>query len=123
MLPSQFSPRSFAILVLLSLCVGCTPLVIGVVGGAAAGGVESVRADQKRQHSTTTYIATVASNALYVPAKVIFAGVGALTSGLAYIVTFGDRKVSEDIWDSSVYGDYVLTPSMIEGHEPVQFVH
>ena len=69
-----------------------------------------------------TYAGTVLANVVYVPAKIVFAGAGAATSGVAYIVTLGDTETSDSVWNASVGGNYVLTPNMIEGDEPVRFV-
>jgi hypothetical protein len=62
------------------------------------------------------------ADVVYVPAKIVFAGLGALTSGAAYLLTLGDSSVSDDIWNASVNGNYVVTPSMIEGKKAVHFV-
>jgi hypothetical protein len=41
---------------------------------------------------------------------------------VAYVVTLGDTETSNDIWYATVGGNYVLTPRMIEGEEPIRFV-
>ena len=69
-----------------------------------------------------SYIGSVGASALYFPAKVLFAAGGAATSGVAYLVTLGDSDPAQSIWTASVDGDYVVTPSMIEGHDDVDFV-
>ena len=61
------------------------------------------------------------SNLLYVPAKLVYAGLGGLTGGLALGLTGGDVNAAEAIWEPSVYGDYFLTPSMVQGEEPISF--
>lgn len=102
---------------------GCAPLAVGAVGGAAGGTVESVRAkEQGEKHGAGTYAATVLSNVAYFPAKVIFAGTGAVASGAAYLGTLGNQRTTNEIWNASVRGDYLVTPAMIEGRTPVRFV-
>ncbi|MCO6430725.1 MAG: hypothetical protein J5J00_07670 [Deltaproteobacteria bacterium] len=114
--------RSLLAIVALFM-IGCGALAAGAAGGAAAGSVESAQAaESPQEHSTGTYVATVLSNVVYFPAKVIFAGAGAATTGVAYLVTGGDREVTNNIWNSSVGGTYVVTPDMIEGDESVRFV-
>ena len=73
-------------------------------------------------HRPMSYVGSALASALYFPAKVVFAAVGAVTSGIVYVATLGDREPSHEIWTKTVEGDYVVTPSMIEGHEHVDFV-
>jgi hypothetical protein len=68
------------------------------------------------------YVGTVLGNVIYFPAKVIFAGVGAGASGLAYVFSGGHSEVSRPIWTAAVEGDYLLTPAMLAGQKPVRFV-
>ena len=110
---------------LLSLSLytnGCFLLAAGAVGGAAAGTAVSAKEGQEETHGPFTYVGTVLADVIYVPAKIVFASLGALTSGAAYLFTLGDSSVSDNIWDASVNGNYVVTPSMIEGKKPVHFV-
>jgi hypothetical protein len=106
----------------LAFSPGCALLAGGAAAGGAAGAVSSAKASERGNHSAGTYAGTVLANVVYFPAKVIFAGGGAVTSGVAYLVTLGNRNAARSIWDASVEGDYVVTPSMIEGRVPVRFV-
>jgi hypothetical protein len=112
-----------ALLLLLSFSNwGCFLLVAGAAAGGAAGTAVSAKESQTESHGVLTYVGTVLVDVVYVPTKVVFAGVGALTSGLAYILTLGDSHASGKIWNASVNGNYIVTPDMIEGNEPVHFV-
>jgi hypothetical protein len=73
-------------------------------------------------HRPISYVGSALASALYFPAKVAFAVGGAVVSGVTYVATLGDPQPSHEIWDASVNGDYVVTPSMIEGREDVDFV-
>jgi hypothetical protein len=64
---------------------------------------------------------TVAGNILYVPAKLVYGILGGIAGGAGYALTGGNQQVSDTIWRSSLGGDYVLTPGMITGKEPVHF--
>ena len=46
------------------------------------------------------YAGAILGDVLYVPGKVIFAGLGAVTSGLAYVVTLGNSETSASIWSA-----------------------
>jgi hypothetical protein len=65
--------------------------------------------------------AALLGNLLYIPAKLVYAVTGGIVGGGSYLVTGGNKQISDTIWRSSLGGDYVLTPSMIEGKEPVYF--
>jgi hypothetical protein len=119
--PGKSRPTSApALLAALALATsGCAVLVGGAVGGATGGAAASVG---DRGHSPGSYVGSVLASAVYFPAKVVFEVAGAVSSGVAYVATLGDPEPSREIWDASVEGDYVVTPSMIEGREHADFI-
>ena len=58
---------------------------------------------------------------VYVPVKVLYALLGGIVGAGAFALTAGNTQVSNTIWRSSLGGDYVLTPAMIQGTEPINF--
>ncbi|MBF6560756.1 MAG: hypothetical protein IVW56_10730 [Candidatus Binataceae bacterium] len=64
---------------------------------------------------------TVVGNALYMPAKLVYGILGGLAGGAGWALTGGNTQVSNTIWRSSLGGDYVLTPNMVAGKEPIHF--
>jgi hypothetical protein len=64
---------------------------------------------------------TVVGNALYVPAKLVYGILGGIAGGAGWALTGGNTQVSNTIWRSSLGGDYVLTPNMIAGQDPIHF--
>lgn len=82
----------------------------------------SARADDWHGHSTMSYVGAGIANPIYFPAKVAFAVTGAVASGITYVVTLGKTEPAQKIWTAAVEGDYVVTPSMIDGHKDVDFV-
>jgi len=67
-------------------------------------------------------IATVVTNAFYMPAKVVYATLGAVTGGFAWVITGGDTDTANKVWVPSLEGTYVVTPPMLRGEEPIHFV-
>ena len=66
----------------------------------------------------------VASFMLSIPygvAKTVYAGLGGLVGGAAYLVTGLDERTAKKIWDVSVLGNYVVTPEHLKGNEPLRF--
>ncbi len=59
---------------------------------------------------------------LYGPAKVCYAVVGSVVSGLAWGLTAGNSEVAWPIFVSAAYGDYVVTPDHLTGQKPLEFV-
>ena len=64
---------------------------------------------------------TVLSNILYMPLKIVYATVGGVTGGLAYGLTVGDLGTAETIWVTSMGGNYVITPRMLQGEDEIAF--
>jgi hypothetical protein len=60
-------------------------------------------------------------NLLYFPAKLTYALLGSLIGGGAWLVTGGNTQTADTIWRSSLGGDYVLTPQMVAGEQPINF--
>jgi hypothetical protein len=59
---------------------------------------------------------------LYGPAKVCYAVLGSVVSGLAWGVTAGNSDVAWPIFVSAAYGDYVVTPEHLRGQRTLEFV-
>lgn len=92
--------------------------------GATEAGVESTESVAAADDTWTTVgwgALTGLSNLAYVPAKLVYAGMGALTGGIALGLTGGDVTTAQQIWEPSLGGDYFLTPDMIRGDQGVSF--
>lgn len=66
-------------------------------------------------------VGAVASNLVYVPAKLVYGILGGIAGGAGYALTGGNKQVADSIWRSSLGGDYVLTPDMMTGKKPIYF--
>lgn len=64
---------------------------------------------------------TVLGNVVYVPVKVVYGILGGIAGGAGYLLTGGNTQTANSIWRSSLGGDYVLTPDMIRGKQPIHF--
>ncbi|HXW85322.1 MAG TPA: hypothetical protein VEJ86_13010, partial [Candidatus Binataceae bacterium] len=60
-------------------------------------------------------------NVLYIPAKLVYALLGGMVGGGAWLVTAGNTQTADTIWRSCFGGDYVLTPQMVSGDQPINF--
>ena len=58
---------------------------------------------------------------VYSPVKVAYASGGLLVSSLAWMWTLGDTSVAQPIFTASVGGDYVVTPSHLDGQRRLYF--
>ena len=63
----------------------------------------------------------VAGNLVYVPVKLAYGILGGIGGAAGYALTGGNKQVANSIWRSSLGGDYVLTPDMMTGKEPIYF--
>ena len=64
----------------------------------------------------------VIGNLFYVPAKLAFAALGGLASGVTYVVTIGNSDAARSVWRTSTEGDYLITRRMVaEGELPRSF--
>jgi hypothetical protein len=56
-------------------------------------------------------------NMVYGPVKVIYAALGTVTAGIAYLCTGLDGEVGSKIMYRSVGGDYAITPEILTGEK------
>lgn len=62
------------------------------------------------------------STLLYFPLKAVFAISGGIVGGLAYVFSGGNEQAAKTIWDTSLYGTYVITPDHLQGNRPIRFL-
>jgi hypothetical protein len=73
-------------------------------------------------YSGLTGIGASLCTLVYAPLKVAYAAGGAVISGFAWAWTLGETDVSGPILRAAVRGDYVVTPSHLEGRRDLRFV-
>src|SRR5215831_9636406 len=66
-------------------------------------------------------VAATLANIGYMPVKLVYATLGGLTGGLAWACTAGDSQVASRVWQASLGGTYVITPSVLKGDSGVAF--
>lgn len=65
--------------------------------------------------------ACVFTNLLYMPAKFVYATLGGVTGGLAYLLTGLNLETAEKIWTPSLGGNYVVTPAHLRNEQTLYF--
>jgi hypothetical protein len=65
--------------------------------------------------------AALFGNVLYIPAKLVYAILGGFVGGGTWLLTGGNTQAADTVWRSSLGGDYVLTPQMVAGEQPINF--
>ena len=78
-------------------------------------------ASESQESDIGLQIAGGALSLLYSPVKILYAGVGGIVGGFAYILSAGDEGVADSIWVASFDGTYFLTPAHLKGEETVYF--
>lgn len=58
---------------------------------------------------------------IYAPLKLTYALTGSVIGGLAWIVTGGNNAVATPIVRNAIKGDYVISPSHVEGERSLEF--
>ena len=66
-------------------------------------------------------IGAVLIDLVYMPVKVVYATLGGLTGGFAFVLTGGRTDIATSIWRPSLGGTYVITPEMLRGDAPINF--
>jgi len=85
----------------------------------------SVHAEEKRERNIAAHyglgVGAAICSLVYGPVKIVYATLGTITSGLAWVLTGGRTDVAREIITASVRGDYVVTPENLAFNEPLVF--
>ena len=96
--------------------------VVAVAGALVLGTGAAAQADENQFFTDFGMgMGAAGANLLYIPAKVVYATLGGLTGGFAYGLTGGNMEAARKVWNPSMGGTYVVTPTMLRGEEPVMF--
>lgn len=57
-------------------------------------------------------VGVTAGNLWFLPIKAISMAVGALSGALSYVVTGGNTELTQQIWQDTSQGPYVITPEL-----------
>jgi len=67
-------------------------------------------------------IGSALTSLVYGPVKVVYAVLGGVIGGIAWGLSGGDSDVLEAVLLPAVRGDYVVTPAILRGEEPLEFI-
>lgn len=67
-------------------------------------------------------VASALATIVYFPFKAAFAIGGGVVGGLAYAFSGGNENAAKSIWQTSMYGTYLITPDHLSGDKPVRFL-
>jgi hypothetical protein len=62
------------------------------------------------------------STLLYFPLKAAFAIGGGIVGGLTYLFSGLDENSAKKVWNTTLYGTYIITPDHIQGNRPIRFL-
>ena len=67
-------------------------------------------------------VAAGVSTLLYFPLKAVFAIGGGIVGGLTYLFSGLDENSAKKVWDTTLYGTYIITPDHLQGNRPIRFL-
>jgi hypothetical protein len=62
------------------------------------------------------------STLLYLPFKAAFAIGGGIVGGLTYLFSGLDENSAKKVWNTTLYGTYIITPEHLQGNKPIRFL-
>jgi len=98
-----------------------------VVGAAVAafltmsGGASARAGEENPWRSAGLGLGSALSNVVYMPAKIVYGALGAVTGGLTYLLTGGSYETAQNVWVASLGGTWVVVPDNLTGQTPVEF--
>ena len=98
-------------------------LLIGVFVVAIQPGSAFGQADESSMAKDAGIGAVAAVGSLiYGPLKVVYATLGLVFGGMAWGLSGGDSDVMDAVVTPAVRGDYVVTPAILRGEQPLEFI-
>jgi len=114
------SLKLVAVFLLLALCT--VTLVPSAWSQESAPPSSSQSTEGGTPSSAGMQAAAGVSTLFYLPLKLVFAIGGGIVGGLAYAFSGGNEQVAKNIWDTSLYGTYIITPDHLQGNRPIRFL-
>ena len=115
-----FSFKLMAVFLLLVLCT--VTMVPAAWSQESAAPPSSGSTEGGTPSSAGMQAAAGVSTLLYLPLKLAFAIGGGIVGGLAYAFSGGNQQAAKSIWDTSLYGTYIITPDHLQGNRPIRFL-
>ena len=112
--------KSVAVVLLLAL--GLVTMVPSAWSQEATVPSSGTSTEGGSPSSAGMQVAAGFSTLLYLPLKVAFAIGGGIVGGLAYAFSGGNEQAAKSIWDTSLYGTYLITPDHLQGNRPIRFL-
>ncbi len=109
-----------AIFLLIALCtVTMAPLAWSQESAAP---MSSANTEGGTASSAGMQVAAGLSTLVYLPLKLAFAIGGGIVGGLTYAFTGGNEQAAKSVWNTSLYGTYLITPDHLQGNRPIRFL-
>jgi len=67
-------------------------------------------------------VAAGVSTLVYLPVKLAFAIGGGIVGGLTYAFSGFDETAAQKVWNTTIFGTYLITPDHLEGNRPIRFL-
>lgn len=114
---------SFKLVVVFLLLALCTVTIVPSAWSQESTGSPSSQSTEGGTASSAgMQVAAGLSTLLYLPLKLAFAIGGGIVGGLTYVFTAGDEHAAKSVWNTSLYGTYIITPDHLEGNRPIRFL-
>ena len=86
-------------------------ITIAVALSIALTGAAQLRAEDAIEKAGVA-VGVTAGNMIFLPLKAASMAVGALSGALSWIVTGGNTELTQQIWQDTSAGPYVITPDL-----------
>lgn len=109
-----------AVFLLLALCT--ITLVPSAWSQETAAPPSSASTEGGSASSAGMQAAAGFSTLLYLPFKAAFAIGGGIVGGLTYVFSGFDESSAKKVWNTTLYGTYIITPEHLQGDRPIRFL-
>jgi hypothetical protein len=99
-------------------------LLACLLSAAIAAAPVAADAGEKAEDATGVLagVGATVCTLVYSPVKLAYAASGLVVGSMAWVWSFGNRRVTRPIFDSALRGDYVVTPGHLTGQRKLHFI-
>ena len=109
-----------AVFLLLALCT--FTMAPAAWSQESTGSASSANTEGGTASSAGMQAAAGFSTLLYLPFKAAFAIGGGIVGGLTYLFSGFDESPAKKVWNTTLYGTYIITPEHLQGDRPIRFL-
>jgi hypothetical protein len=105
----------------LVLALALNPVVFAAEGDPSGDSSGNTASDRNTASDIGLGVASFLISIPYGAAKVATALLGGIVGGFTYVLSGFNKKAADQVWYTTIPGDYIITPDHLRGKKDIRF--